>query len=186
MGALILPRSVLALIAIHRNQLQAAKEALDLAEQEFAGAGAAYGVDVMTWARALLLEVRGDARALTVLETAWANPLLRTPPQLVRVGPDLVRLAVGVGRPELAQAVVAAMDEATAGEPRRHLVGGGDAVPRPPPRRLGRAGGSRGPLSAGAAPDGAGPRVRGCRLCLVTGRPSRRSGGAATGSRRRL
>jgi len=117
LGALILPRSLLALIAIHRNQLQAAKEALDLAEQEFAGAGGAYGVDVMTWARALLLEVRGDAQALTVLETAWVNPLLRTPPQLVRIGPDLVRLAVGMGRPNLAQAVVAAMDEAAAGSP---------------------------------------------------------------------
>jgi DNA-binding CsgD family transcriptional regulator/tetratricopeptide (TPR) repeat protein len=114
-GALVLPRSLLALIAIHRNHLQAAKDALSLAEEEFAETGSAYGVDIMTWARALFLEVRGDARALTVLETAWAGPLLKVPPQLVRIGPDLVRLAVGAGRPELAQAVVAAMDEATAG-----------------------------------------------------------------------
>jgi DNA-binding CsgD family transcriptional regulator/tetratricopeptide (TPR) repeat protein len=114
-GALILPRSLLALIAIHRNHLQAARDALGLAEREYAETGSAYGVDVMTWARALLLEVRGDAQALTVLETAWAGPLLKVPPQLVRIGPDLVRLAAAAGRQELAQAVVAAIDEAAAG-----------------------------------------------------------------------
>jgi DNA-binding CsgD family transcriptional regulator/tetratricopeptide (TPR) repeat protein len=114
-GALILPRSLLALIAIHRNHLQAANDVLGLAEREHAETGSAYGLDIMTWARALLLEVRGDARALTVLETAWAGPLLKVPPQLVRIGPDLVRLAAAAGRRELAQAVVAAMDEAAAG-----------------------------------------------------------------------
>jgi DNA-binding CsgD family transcriptional regulator len=116
-GALILPRSLLALIAIHRNQLLAAEEYLDLAEREVATTGSVYGVAVMMWARALLLEVRGDARVLTVLETAWAGPLLKIPPQLVRIGPDLVRLAVAGRRPELGQAVVEAMNEATAGSP---------------------------------------------------------------------
>lgn len=116
-GALILPRSLLALVAIHRNQLRAAEECLDLAEREFAETGSAYGVDVMMWARALLLEVRGDARALSILETAWAGPLFRIPPQLVRVAPDLVRLAVAGGRPELGRAVVEAMDQATARTP---------------------------------------------------------------------
>jgi DNA-binding CsgD family transcriptional regulator/tetratricopeptide (TPR) repeat protein len=117
-GALILPRSLLALIAIHRNQLLAAEEALELAEREFAETGSAYGVDVMVWARALLLEARRDALALSILETAWAGgPLSRIPPQLVPIGPDLVRLAVAGGRPELGQAVVEAMDEATAGSP---------------------------------------------------------------------
>jgi DNA-binding CsgD family transcriptional regulator len=116
-GALILPRSLLALIAFHRNQLQAAEEGLDLAERELAETGSAYGVDVMMWARALLLEVRGDAQALTVLETAWTGPLLRIPPELVRIGPDLVRLAVAGERPDLGQAVVEAMDEATATSP---------------------------------------------------------------------
>jgi tetratricopeptide (TPR) repeat protein len=114
-GALILPRSLLALIAIHRNHLQAAKDGLGLAEREHAETGSAYGLHIMTWARALLLEVQGDARALTVLETAWASSLLKVPPQLVRIGPDLVRLAAAAGRPELAQAVVAAMDEAAGG-----------------------------------------------------------------------
>jgi DNA-binding CsgD family transcriptional regulator/tetratricopeptide (TPR) repeat protein len=116
-GALILPRSLLALIAIHRNQLLAAEEALELAEREFAETGSAYGVDVMLWARALLLEARRDAQALIILENAWAGPLFRIPSQLVPIGPDLVRLAVGGGRPELGQAVVEAMDEATAGSP---------------------------------------------------------------------
>jgi DNA-binding CsgD family transcriptional regulator len=113
-GALILPRSLLALLAIHRNQLLAAEASLALAEREFAETGSAYGVDMMMWARALLLEVRGDAQALTVLETAWAGPLVKMPPQLVRIGPDLVRLAVAGGRPELGRAVVEAMEEATA------------------------------------------------------------------------
>jgi DNA-binding CsgD family transcriptional regulator len=117
-GALVLPRSLLALVAIHRNQLAAAEEALVLAEREFAETGSAYGVDVMLWVRALLLEARGDAQeALGVLETAWAGPLLRIPPQLVHVGPDLVRLAVSGGRPDLGRAVVEAMDEATLPNP---------------------------------------------------------------------
>jgi DNA-binding CsgD family transcriptional regulator/tetratricopeptide (TPR) repeat protein len=116
-GALILPRSLLALVAIHRNHLQAAEEGLSLAERELAETGSAYGVDVMRWTRALLLEARGDIRALTVLETAWASPLLKAPPQLVRIGPDLVRLAVAGGRPELGQAVMEAMNKATARSP---------------------------------------------------------------------
>jgi DNA-binding CsgD family transcriptional regulator/tetratricopeptide (TPR) repeat protein len=116
-GALILPRSLLALVAVHRNQLLAAEEVLGLAEREFAETGSVYGVDVMMWARALLLEARGDAQALSILETAWAGPLLRIPSQLVRIGPDLVRLAIDGGRPELGRAVVEAMDEATATSP---------------------------------------------------------------------
>jgi DNA-binding CsgD family transcriptional regulator len=118
-GALILPRSLLALIAIHRNHLQAAEEGLSLAERELAETGSAYGVDVMRWTRALLLEARGDIQALTVLETAWASPLPipKVPPQLVRIGPDLVRLAVAGGRPELGQAVMEAMNKATARSP---------------------------------------------------------------------
>jgi DNA-binding CsgD family transcriptional regulator len=111
-GALVLPRSLLALVTLHRNQLAAAEEALVLAEREFAETGSAYGVDVMLWVRALLLEARGDAQALGVLETAWSGPLLRIPPQLVHVGPDLVRLAVSGGRPDLGRSVVEAMGEA--------------------------------------------------------------------------
>jgi DNA-binding CsgD family transcriptional regulator len=71
----------------------------------------------MRWTRALLLEARGDIQALTVLETAWASPLPKVPPQLVRIGPDLVRLAVAGGRPELGQAVMEAMNKATARSP---------------------------------------------------------------------
>src|SRR4029434_3408378 len=84
-GALILPRSLLALVAIHRNHLQAAEEGLSLAERELAETGSPYGVDVMRWARALLLEARGDIQALTVLETAWAGPLPKDTPQLVTI-----------------------------------------------------------------------------------------------------
>ncbi len=116
-GALVLPRSLLALIAIHRNQLAAAEETLLLAEREFAETGSPYGEDVMLWARALLLEVRGDARALGILETAWNGPVLRSPPYLVRVGPDLVRLAVGEGRADLGRAVLEVMNEAAARNP---------------------------------------------------------------------
>jgi DNA-binding CsgD family transcriptional regulator len=117
-GAFILSRSLRALVAIHRNQLQAAEELLVLAEREFTETGSAYGVDVMIWARAQLLEARGDAQAaMSILETAWAGPLLRIPSQLVRIGPDLVRLAVGRERPDLGRAVVEAMDEATARNP---------------------------------------------------------------------
>jgi DNA-binding CsgD family transcriptional regulator/tetratricopeptide (TPR) repeat protein len=116
-GALILPRSLLALVAIHRNQLEEAEETLVLAEQEVRETGSAYGVDVMTWARALLLEARDDAQALSILETAWAGPMLKSPPQLVRLGPDLVRLAIAGGHLELGRAVVEAMDQAAARNP---------------------------------------------------------------------
>jgi DNA-binding CsgD family transcriptional regulator len=118
LGALILPRSLLALVAIHRNQLLAAEEALVLAEREQTETGSAYGMDVLRWARALLLEARDDGQAaLSFLETAWTGPMLKIPPQLVRRGPDLVRLAVGERRPELGRVVVEAMDRATAGSP---------------------------------------------------------------------
>lgn len=116
-GALVLPRSLLALVAIHRNQLAAAEATLLLAEREFAETGSLYGQGVMLWVRALLLEVRGDAGALGALETAWTSPGLRNPPYLVRVGPDLVRLAVDGGRPDLGRAVVETMNEAAARNP---------------------------------------------------------------------
>ncbi len=116
-GALVLSRSLLALIAVHRNQLAAAEETLHVAERELAETGSPYGTYALLWARAQLLEALGDAQALGVLETAWTGPLLRSPPYLVRVGPDLVRLAVGRGRPDLGRAVAERMDEAAARNP---------------------------------------------------------------------
>jgi DNA-binding CsgD family transcriptional regulator len=116
-GALVLPRSLLALLAIHRNRLAAAEQTLLLAEQEFTETDSPYGEHVLLWVRALLLEARGDAQALGVLETGWTGHLLRSPPYLVRVGPDLVRLAVAARRPDLGRAVLDAIDEAAARNP---------------------------------------------------------------------
>jgi hypothetical protein len=99
----------------------------------------------MTSTRPLLLEARGDIQALTVLETAWVSPLLKVPPQLVRIGPDLVRLAVAGRRPELGQAVVEAMNKATARSP---VASWRAALSNQAALRAGSAGSSTVPVSA--------------------------------------
>jgi tetratricopeptide (TPR) repeat protein len=60
-GALIRPRSLLALIALHRNQLLAAEEGLDLAEREFRSVGRCS--TSMQWSRVLFLQLRSGTES---------------------------------------------------------------------------------------------------------------------------
>ena len=107
-----------AVIAVHRGDLEGAGDYLAAAGKEMA-AGARFGVDFAGWAGALWHEARGEpAEALAALEAVW-QPLqamgLLTP--CVRLGPDLTRLAVAGGRPDLARAVAETMDAAAALNP---------------------------------------------------------------------
>ncbi len=112
-------RSLLAVMAVHDGQLKAASDFVTGAEQEFAETGVPFGMDMMMWARALLLEGQGDAEgALAVLENAWQLHLgIGFISPCVRLGVDLVRLALRQGRDELARSVVERLEGATAQNP---------------------------------------------------------------------
>jgi len=106
---LLLRRSVLSLIRLHRNDLPGARDAAVLGELSAAGAG--YRADLFTLAQALLLEADGEpAGALTTLADCWdrcarSGLALEYPV----IGPDLVRLALAAGDAGLAREVTAAV-----------------------------------------------------------------------------
>ena len=110
--------ALMAVVAVHRGSLVLAASHVARAEREVAS-GARLGADAAMWASALLQEARGDhAAALSALEAAWQlDRTLGFRSQYVRLGVDLTRLAVAAGRPELAQGVAEAMEEAAAVNP---------------------------------------------------------------------
>jgi DNA-binding CsgD family transcriptional regulator len=100
------PHGLLARIAVHRDDLDAADAWL---------AGPAGGADAVV-AQGLLAEARGDSTAaLAALRDAWERDLGRGILSGRRLlGPDLVRLALAEGDPGLAAAVAAGVAEAAA------------------------------------------------------------------------
>lgn len=108
--------SAQALIRLHRNDLPGAQRAIDRAAV-VADLGSRLFDYRVAWARALLLEARGDtAGAYAELSDRWrvcqdAGMAIDYP----TVGPDLVRLAQGVGDTGLAEEVAAAVGETAAG-----------------------------------------------------------------------
>ena len=111
-GAAILARSVLAIIAIHRDQLGIAEDLIVAAEVEHDRTGAALGLDTLRWARGLLGEATGDGSGVDALTKAWEHPEAKSATELVRVGPDVIRLALASGSIELASSVVAVVGKA--------------------------------------------------------------------------
>lgn len=109
---------LLAVIATHRADLPAAKAALAAAHAAMAE-GSRFGFDFAGWGTSLVLEAQGDlAGALEALETVWQVSLrLGLGSQYVRLGPDLARLAVAVGRDDLALSVADALEYAAGRNP---------------------------------------------------------------------
>jgi DNA-binding CsgD family transcriptional regulator len=94
---LLLRRSVLSLIKLHRNDLPGAREAA--APDELSAVGDGYRADWSAWAQALLLEADGEhTQALATLSDCWdrcarCGLALEYPV----IGPDLIRLALAAG-----------------------------------------------------------------------------------------
>lgn len=106
---LVLGSALLALIALARGHLPAAREHIVAGHEQSTAGFHLFGVDLLMWAHAVLLEADGDpAGALTVLSSLWAQIApLRGLLQYRNIAPDLVRLAVRHGDNALASAVTA-------------------------------------------------------------------------------
>ncbi len=111
---LILDRSVLSLISLHRNDLNRAKAAASAAVGQLGETGAHYRAQWAAWARALVLEAEGKSpEALLTLTSCWDRCAdARLALEYRMLGPDLVRLALLAGdrsRARTAAAAVAAL-----------------------------------------------------------------------------
>jgi DNA-binding CsgD family transcriptional regulator len=108
---LIIGRSVLSLIRLHRNDLPGVRDAVGAVPGELSALGGGYHGDWFAWARALLLEADGElADAFETLSDCWdrcarSGSALEYPV----IGPDLVRLALAAGDAGRAREVAAAV-----------------------------------------------------------------------------
>ena len=116
---LILGRSVLSLISLHRNELGRAREAAAVATRQLEETGIRYRTQWALWARALILEADGrTADALATLAGCWdwcARQGLKL--EFRMLGADLVRLALAGGERGRARDVAAAVAELAAENP---------------------------------------------------------------------
>jgi DNA-binding CsgD family transcriptional regulator len=111
--------SIRAVIAVHRDDLSNAKQAVAAAERELELTGPQLGSDWLSWAQALLLEAGGQpGSSLTTLCQAWDlcadQGLLSTLPLL---GADLVRLAIATGDGLRAEQATTAIEHLAARNP---------------------------------------------------------------------
>jgi DNA-binding CsgD family transcriptional regulator/tetratricopeptide (TPR) repeat protein len=114
--SLILGRSVLSLIFLHRNDLGRAAEAAAVAVGQLAETGARYRGQWAPWAQALVLEAQDKrAEAFVTLAEAWdLCTQLGFTLEYRALGPDLVRLALAVGDTARARDVSARVTELAA------------------------------------------------------------------------
>jgi len=110
---LILARTVLALISLHRNDVTRASEVIGAAVRQLEQTGSRYRAQWAPWAQALLLEADGkSADALAVLAGFWDWCTQSGLTLEYRTfGADLVRLALARGEPGRAREVAAAVTE---------------------------------------------------------------------------
>jgi DNA-binding CsgD family transcriptional regulator len=110
---LILGRSVLSLVSLHRNDLSRAEEAAAAAMGQLAETGTRYRTQWALWARALTLEAGGKtANAHATLAGCWDQCAQQGLTLEYRMlGADLVRLALACGDRGRARDVAAAVTE---------------------------------------------------------------------------
>ena len=91
--------SILALIALHRGDLRRAGAAIDQAIAEVEASGPRFRSQWGAWARALLLDARGEPQeAFTTMAACWDECLhAGLEIELPVLGPDLVRMALAAG-----------------------------------------------------------------------------------------
>ena len=113
---LILGRSVLAMINLHRNELGRAQQAVSAAIGQLVTTGARYRTQWAIWAEALLLEARGEiVEAFSAMAGCWDQCAeLGLTLEYRMLGADLVRLAVARGDGGRARDVAAAVAEIAA------------------------------------------------------------------------
>lgn len=107
----VLPRAVIAVIAIHRGELEAAASSLDQAEEILRTNGPQLGAGAVIWAKGLLAEARGEKDlALMTLREGWALyghfGYVQDFYGYRSVGPDVVRVALAAGDTSFARSVV--------------------------------------------------------------------------------
>jgi DNA-binding CsgD family transcriptional regulator/tetratricopeptide (TPR) repeat protein len=115
----VFSHSIHTIIAVHRDDLTDAEQAVAAADQELAATGPQLGSDWLLWAKALVLEARGHPDAsLATLCRAWDacadQGLLSTLPLL---GPDLIRLAQAAGELDRAGQATTAIEDLAARNP---------------------------------------------------------------------
>ncbi|HEV7808896.1 MAG TPA: AAA family ATPase [Solirubrobacteraceae bacterium] len=92
--------AILALTALHRDELDAAADAVAAADDELERVEYQLYGHWAIWARGLLAEALGDlSGALAALEEAWSVCVgVGSLPDVARLGPDLVRLKLAAGK----------------------------------------------------------------------------------------
>ena len=99
-----------ALIALERGELDVARRAIADADDEIARSGLQFGIDWLTWARALLTEEDDPTTALQVLHNAWQfYQVVGARWSCHVLGLDLVRIAVATGNTDVATSVTDGM-----------------------------------------------------------------------------
>lgn len=99
--------AILALTALHRDELDAAADAVAAAGAELERVEYQLYGHWAIWARGLLAEARGElSEALAALEEAWLVCAgVGSVPDIARLGPDLVRLKLATGKLDDSHAV---------------------------------------------------------------------------------
>jgi DNA-binding CsgD family transcriptional regulator len=108
--------AILALIALHRDELDTAAKAVAAAGDELERVGYQFYGHWAIWARGLLAEARGELpEALAALEEVWSECAgVGSVLDVARLGPDLVRLKLAAGQLDDSRTVADAVQQAAA------------------------------------------------------------------------
>lgn len=110
-GSLPFTYSLLSYVAIHRNELDTARDLLGTARAMTGPRERTMGGDHLLWCEGLLHEASGDLQvAAERMRRAWATDLPFRVVTRVRMAPDAVRLALLTGSKPAAEAVTAEME----------------------------------------------------------------------------
>jgi DNA-binding NarL/FixJ family response regulator len=110
----LLLHAVAAIVALERGDPSQAEGHITAGETFFAaGSRHPFGLDLLAWARARLLEITGEpGRARMALHTVWEQTTnLRGLVQWRFLGPDLIRLSVAAGDFDRARTVAADLEQ---------------------------------------------------------------------------